>query len=129
MSRFLMLIKLFKCTFPNCKVTSKTKRNLKLKKKRKAQKNSPQCKTTFSQKYNRDRHVKNVHQEDNQVYEGKNDASIISPYDGEMMEAPEEAMEKTSQESATFQISSLANEEILNASFTSEAGKISDVSM
>lgn len=120
MSRFLMLIKLFKCTFPNCKVTSKTKRNLKLKKKRKAQKNSPQCKTTFSQKYNRDRHVKNVHQEDNQVYVGN---------DGEMMVAPEEAMEKTSQESATFQISSLANEEILNASFTSETGKISDVSM
>ena len=60
---------------------------------------------------------------------GKNDASIISPPDGEMMEAPEEPMEKTSQESATFQISSLANEEILNASFTSETGKISDVSM
>ena len=49
--------------------------------------------------------------------------------DGEMMEAPEEAIEKTSQESATFQISSLANEEILNASFTSETEKISDVSM
>ena len=49
--------------------------------------------------------------------------------DKEVMEAPEETMERTSQESTTFQISSLANEEILNASFTSRTGEIFVVSM
>ena len=47
MSRFLMLIKLFKCTFPNCKVTSKTKRNLKLKKKGKHRKTALNAKLRF----------------------------------------------------------------------------------
>ena len=46
--------------------------------------------------------------------------------DKEIMEAPEEAMERTSQESATFQMSFWANEGILNASFASEIGKIFD---
>ena len=49
--------------------------------------------------------------------------------DKEVMEALEETMERTSQESTTFQMSSLANEEILNASFTSRTGEIFDVSM
>ena len=49
--------------------------------------------------------------------------------DKEVMEAPEETMERTSQESTTFQMSSLANEEILNASFTSRTGEIFVFSM
>ena len=49
--------------------------------------------------------------------------------DKEVMEALEETMERTSQESTTFQMSSLANEEILNASFTSRTGEIFVVSM
>ena len=67
-------LELFKCTFPNCQVTSKRKSNLKrhmknceTHEKRKVDKNTcPYCKATFSQKYNRDRHVKNVQQEDEQ---------------------------------------------------------------
>ena len=41
------------------------------------------------------RYVKNVHQDDVQVYVGN---------DKEVIEAPEKAMERTSQESATFQM-------------------------
>ena len=46
--------------------------------------------------------------------------------DKEVMKASEEAMERTSQESATYQMSFWANEGILNASFASEIGKIFD---
>ena len=41
------------------------------------------------------RYVQNVHQDDDQVYVGN---------DKEVIEAPEKAMERTSQESATFQM-------------------------
>ena len=79
------------------------------------------CKAKFSQKYNLNRHVKNVYEEDDQVYVG---------YDEEVIEnAPEETMERTSQESLTFHISSWVNEEILNTSFTSETGESSEVSI
>ena len=60
------------------------------------------------------RYVQNVHQDDDQVYVGN---------DKEVIEAPEKAMERTSQESATFQMLSWANEEVLNASFTSETAE------
>ena len=41
------------------------------------------------------RYVQNVHQDDDQVYVGN---------DKEVIEAPKKAMERTSQESATFQM-------------------------
>ena len=47
--------------------------------------------------------------------------------DEDIMEAPQEAMERTSQESTTFQMSSWVNEEILNVSFTSETGEIFEI--
>ena len=105
--------KLLKCTHPNCQVTLKeiqtlkdTSKIVKLAKRGKWTK-THYCKAKFSQKYNLERHVKNVHQEDGQVYEG---------YDEEVIEnAPEETMERTSQESLTFHMSSWMNEEILNA--------------
>ena len=78
----------------------------------------PYGKATFSQKYKWDRDVKNVHQEDEQVYVAN---------DEDIMEAPQEVMERTSQESTTFQMSSWVNEEILNVSFTSETGEIFDI--
>ena len=80
----------------------------------------PYGKATFSQKYKWDRDVKNVHQEDEQVYVAN---------DEDIMEAPQEAMERTSQESTTFQMSSWVNEEILNVPFKSEPEEIFDVSM
>ena len=97
-------LKLFKCNFPDYQVTSKRKSNLnrhikscetqkkkKRKKKRKVGKNTcPYYKTTFSQKYNQGRHV-------------RNDQDYVD-HDKEVIEALEEAMERTSQESAIFQM-------------------------
>ena len=97
-------LKLFKCPFPDYQVTSKRKSNLKRhikscetqkkkkrKKKRKVGKNTcPYYKTTFSQKYNQGRHV-------------RNDQDYVD-HDKEVIEALEEAMERTSQESAIFQM-------------------------
>ena len=74
----------------------------------------------ISVKYNQDRQANNVHHKDDQVYVGN---------DQEVMEAPQEAIERTSQENATLQMSSWVNEKILNASFTSETEKICDVGM
>ena len=94
-------LKLFKCTFPDYQVTSKRKSNLKRhikscetqkkKKNWKVDKNTrPYYKTTFSQKYNQGRHV-------------RNDQDYVD-HDKEVTEALEEAMERTSQESAIFQM-------------------------
>ena len=62
-------LKMFKCSFPNCSVSSKPKWNLKrhmatcqaIKKQKHSKLTCPYCKVTFSQKFNRDRHVKNIH--------------------------------------------------------------------
>lgn len=86
-------LKLFKCRFSNCQVRSKRKLNLKKhlkncesQKQRKVNKNTyPYCKGTFSQKYNRDTHIKNVYQKYYRVYVG-NDEKVIK--------APEEAIKK-----------------------------------
>ena len=68
-----------------------TKKKKKRKKKRKVGKNTcPYYKTTFSQKYNQGRHV-------------RNDQDYVD-HDKEVIEALEEAMERTSQESAIFQM-------------------------
>ena len=77
-------------------------------------------KAKFLQKYNRERDVKNAHQENDQVYVRNGE---------DVMEASKEAVERTSQESTTFQMLSWVNEEILNVSFTSETEQIFDVSM
>ena len=95
-------LKLFKCNFPDYQVTSKRKSNLnrhikscetqkKKKKKWKVDKDTcPYYKTTFSEKYKQDRHV-------------RNDEDYVD-HDKEVIEALEEAMERTSQESAIFQM-------------------------
>ena len=69
-------LKMFKCSFPNCSVSSKWKSNLKrhmatcqpIKKRKHSKLTCPYCKVTFSQKFNRDMHVKNMHQEDTLVF-------------------------------------------------------------
>ena len=61
--------KMLKCSFPNCSLSSKGKPNLKrhmatcqtIKKRKHSKLACPYCKVTFSQKFNRDRHVKNIH--------------------------------------------------------------------
>ena len=53
----------------------------------------PLWQSNVLQKYNRERDVKNVHQEDDQIY-------VRSGED--VMEATKEAVERTSQESTTF---------------------------
>ena len=68
--------KMFKCSFPNCSVLSKRKSNLKkhtttcqaIKKRKHSKLACPFCKVTFSHKFSRDRHVKNIHQEDTLVF-------------------------------------------------------------
>ena len=70
-------LKTFKCSFPNCSVSSKQKSNLKRhvttcraikKRKHSSRLTCPYCKEKFSQKLNRDRHVKNIYQEDTLVF-------------------------------------------------------------
>ena len=80
----------------------------------------PLWQSNVLQKYNRERDVKNVHQEDDQIY-------VCNGED--VMEATKEAVERTSQESTAFQMSSWVNEEILNVPFKSEPEEIFDVSM
>ena len=69
-------LKIIKCSFPNCSVSSKQKSNLKrhmttcqaIKKRKHSKLTCPYCKVTFSQKFNCDRHVKNIHQEDTLMF-------------------------------------------------------------
>ena len=89
-------------------------KNCKSHKKRRVDKNPcPYCKAMFLQKYNRDEHVRSVHQDDNQVYVGNNE---------EVMEEPEEIRKRTSQESTTFLIFIEHNESVdcLSKSITKE---------
>ena len=89
-------LKLLKCVFSNCQVTSKRKSNLKrhmknceTQKKRKLDKNTyPYYKATFSQKYNH-------------VYMWRTFTKKMTN-DEKVMEAPEETMERTFQENITF---------------------------
>ena len=64
-------LKMFKCSFPNCSVSSKQKSNLKrhmttchtIKKRKHSKLTCSSCKVTFSQKFNWDWHVQNIHQD------------------------------------------------------------------
>ena len=69
-------LKMFKCSFPNCSVSSKQKSNLKrhmttcqaIKKRKHSKLTCSNCKLKFSQKSSHTRHIKNIHQEDTLVF-------------------------------------------------------------
>ena len=136
--------KVFKCFFPNCSVLSKQKSNLKrhtttcqaIKKRKHSKLACPFCKLTFSHKFNRDRHVKNIHQEDTLVFvrdvtktdentfNGLVDFNAEEPHDNaettKILAFPMNNNDNTSQNN---------NDEILNASFISDTGQVMDVKM
>ena len=64
-------LKMFKCSFPNCSVSPKQTSNLKrhmttchtIKKQKHSKLTCSYCKVTFSQKFNWDWHVQNIHQD------------------------------------------------------------------
>ena len=135
-------LKMFKCSFPSCSVSSKRKLNLKrrmatcqaIEKRKHYKLTCPYCKVTFSQKSNRDRHVKNIHQEDTLVFVHdvtEADENTFNDLVASNAEEPYENVETT--KSHAFPVneddnaSQNNNYEILNASFISDTGEVMDV--
>ena len=127
-------LKMLKCSFPNSSVSSKRKSNLKrhmttcqaIKKRKHSKLICPYCNVTFSQKFNRDRHVKNIHQEDTLVFVHnvtEADENTFNDLVDFNAEEPYENVETT--KSHAFPVNENDNEsqntnyEILNASFIS----------
>ena len=112
-------LKMFKCSFPNCNVSSKRKSNLKrnmtacqtIKKRKHSKLTCPYCKVTFSQKFNRDKHVKNIHQEKTLVFVYDVTKAFKDLVDFNV-EEPNENVETT--KSHAFPVNE--NDEILNSS-------------
>ena len=137
-------LKMFKCSFPNCSVSSKRKSNLKrrvttcqaMKKRKHFKLTCPYCKVKFSQKFNRDRHVKNIHQEDTSVFVHNVNEADENTFNDLVDFNTEEPYENAeTRKSHAFLVnendsaSQNNNNEILNASFISENGEVMDVKM
>ena len=94
------------------------------------------CKVTFSQKFNRDRHVKNIQQEDTLVFVNyvteadENRFSNLVDFNAEEpYENAETAKSHAFPVSENGNTSQNNNDEILNASFISDTGQVMDVKM
>ena len=94
------------------------------------------CKVTFSQKFNRDRHVKNIQQEDTLVFVNyvteadENRFSNLVDFNAEEpYENAETAKSHAFPVSENCNTSQNNNDEILNASFISDTGQVMDVKM
>ena len=94
------------------------------------------CKVIFSQKFNRDRHVKNIHQEDTLVFVHDVAEADENAFNGVVdfnAEEPYQNVETT--KSHAFPVnendnaSQINNDEILNPSFISDTGEVMDVKM
>ena len=135
-------LKMFKCSFPNCSVSSKRNLNLKrhmatcqaIEKRKHYKLTCPYCKVTFSQKSNRDRHVKNIHQEDTLVFVHdvtEADENTFNDLVASNAEEPYENVETTKSHALPVNEKDNAsqnnNDEILNASFISDTGEVMDI--
>ena len=137
-------LKTFKCSFPNCSASSKRKSNLErhmttcqaIKKQKHSKLTCSYCKVTFSHKFNRDRHVKKIHQEDSLVFvHDVTEADENTFYDlvDFNAEEPYENVETTKSHAFPVNendnVSQNNNDEILNASFISDTGEVMGIKM
>ena len=107
-----------------------------IKKRKRSKLACPYCKVTFSQKFSRDRHVKNIHQEDTLVLVHDVTEADENTFNDSVDFSAEERYENIeTTTSHAFPVnendnaSQNDNDKILNASFISDTGEVMDVKM